>query len=156
MAFCRWLSRRLNKTVRLPDEWEWQCAATGGDPTRTYPWGSKWNPKQETHRANTFESHLRETTAVGMFPAGVSLAGPYDMAGSVWEWCLNKYENPEITESRKDDLEPRVVRGGSWSYDQDFAKCANRYWDRPTLRFYSFGFRVVCTSVVSDGLSLQT
>ncbi len=27
LAYCRWLSRRLDVTVRLPDEWEWQQAA---------------------------------------------------------------------------------------------------------------------------------
>jgi hypothetical protein len=32
VAFCRWLSRRLDVEVRLPTEFEWQQADTGGDP----------------------------------------------------------------------------------------------------------------------------
>ncbi|MEJ2405362.1 MAG: SUMF1/EgtB/PvdO family nonheme iron enzyme [Candidatus Thiodiazotropha sp.] len=32
VAFCRWLSQRLGFKVRLPTEFEWQQAATGGDP----------------------------------------------------------------------------------------------------------------------------
>lgn len=37
VAFCRWLSHRTKATIRLPTEWEWQQAATGGDPTSEYP-----------------------------------------------------------------------------------------------------------------------
>jgi formylglycine-generating enzyme required for sulfatase activity len=39
VAFCRWLSTRLGYEVRLPTEWEWQQAATGGNPASEYPWG---------------------------------------------------------------------------------------------------------------------
>jgi formylglycine-generating enzyme required for sulfatase activity len=38
VAFCRWLSQRLGYEIRLPTEWEWQQAATGGNPANTYPW----------------------------------------------------------------------------------------------------------------------
>src|SRR5262249_30644668 len=31
VAFCRWLSKRTGLPIRLPTEWEWQLAATGGD-----------------------------------------------------------------------------------------------------------------------------
>ncbi len=30
-AYCHWLSARLDFEVRLPTEYEWQLAATGGD-----------------------------------------------------------------------------------------------------------------------------
>ena len=43
VAFCGWLSHRTDSTIRLPTEWEWQKAATGGDPTREYPWPGKWD-----------------------------------------------------------------------------------------------------------------
>jgi formylglycine-generating enzyme required for sulfatase activity len=36
-AFCRWLSERLKARVRIPDEWEWQHAATGADPANVFP-----------------------------------------------------------------------------------------------------------------------
>ena len=93
VAFCRWLSRRLGFTVRLPDEWEWQQAATGGDDRNVFPWGADWDAKQEPWRANTFESRLGAVTAVGMYPAGASSTGALDMAGTVWEWCLNKFDD---------------------------------------------------------------
>lgn len=51
LAFCRWLSHCLGFNVSLPDEWQWQQAATGGDPGKVYPWGSAWDPQLEPHRA---------------------------------------------------------------------------------------------------------
>jgi conflict system STAND superfamily ATPase/sulfatase-modifying factor enzyme 1/bDLD-like protein len=71
MAYCRWLSNRLGYDIRLPTEWEWQWAATGGDPSREYPRPGDWDPA----RANTYESGLSRTTAVGMYPVGASPVG---------------------------------------------------------------------------------
>lgn len=150
LAFCRWLSRRLDHSVRLPDEWEWQQAATGGDAGNDFPWGPTWDPKREPHRANTFESRLGGTTAVGMYPAGASRVGILDMAGTVWEWCLNKYDLPDLTESAIDDFEPRVLRGGSWSGGKHYARCAVRLREQPFSRINDFGFRVLCSSSIFD------
>ena len=55
-AFCHWLGARLGFAVRLPTEYEWQQAATGGDPTRTYPWGTDWAPGEGTLAGE----HIRE------------------------------------------------------------------------------------------------
>src|SRR5262249_27223539 len=44
IAFCRWLSARVEKTVRLPTELEWDYAAAGGNAWRKYPWGNDWDP----------------------------------------------------------------------------------------------------------------
>ena len=66
MAFCRWLSARLGYEVRLPAEWEWQQAATGGDSTNEYPWGPEW----DGNCANTYESEVNRTTAVGLIRRG--------------------------------------------------------------------------------------
>jgi formylglycine-generating enzyme required for sulfatase activity len=52
-AFCNYYG------YRLPTEWEWQQAATGGNPEDTYPWGLEWDPS----KANTYESGLGRTTA---------------------------------------------------------------------------------------------
>jgi formylglycine-generating enzyme required for sulfatase activity len=67
-AFCHWLSARLSAEIRLPTEFEWQLAATGGDPARIYPWGREWDPEHEPWAANTLESGLNRTTAVGLYP----------------------------------------------------------------------------------------
>jgi hypothetical protein len=107
MAFCAWLSSRLGYEVRLPTEWEWQQAATGGDPSFTYPWGSDW----DAGRAST-KAGLGHLVAVGLYPHGVSPVGAHDMSGNVYEWCLNPFENPADLRIGTDV--PRTTRGGAW------------------------------------------
>jgi hypothetical protein len=142
IAYCRWASVRLGHELRLPNEWEWQQAATGGDPTRTYPWGREW----EAGRANTFESGLPRAIAVGMHPAGATPQGVLDMAGNVWEWCLNPYDSPNDTAPRGSSR--RVVRGGSWGRLRDGARCAARGLARRGARLNDLGFRVLCVSPI--------
>jgi len=145
LAFCHWLSARLKFEVRLPTEYEWQLAATGGDAAFTYPWGPDWDPAQEPWRANTLESGLGRSTAVGMYPAGASLAGVFDLAGTVFEWCLNLFDEPDVTEFSA-STDRRVLRGGSWYFRQHNARSASRFWFNPYFRPNYLGFRVVCSS----------
>ena len=146
MAFCRWLSRRLDFTVRLPDEWEWQQAATAGDDKNVFPWGADWDAKQESWRANTFESRLGGVTAVGMYPAGVSSTGALDMAGTVWEWCLNKFDTPEELGRMLMTSITVCCAAGPGSTIRALARSAIRIWYAPVNRDFVIGFRVVCSS----------
>ncbi|MDR4496262.1 MAG: SUMF1/EgtB/PvdO family nonheme iron enzyme [Nitrospirales bacterium] len=57
--------------IRLPTEWEWQQAATGGDPTHRYPWPRGWDGT----RCNSTESRLNRTTPVGIYPNGATQQG---------------------------------------------------------------------------------
>jgi formylglycine-generating enzyme required for sulfatase activity len=140
VAFCRWLSAHLGYEVRLPTEWEWQQAATGGDPAREYPWGADWDPAY----ANTWESHLGRTTAVGVYPQGASPVGALDMSGNVWEWCLSEHDHPQRT--GLSDTARRVVRGGSWGSVQDYARASCRLDNAPDNRNNLLGLRVVRSS----------
>ena len=149
VAFCRWLDFRRHeqrtvphKQIRLPTEWEWQQAATGGDPKRTYPWGQRWEPG----KLNA-EGEIGRTTAVGLYPRGASPCKALDMAGNVWEWCLNKYDRAEDTALGGDDL--RVLRGGSWLGGQD--RCRAAYCDGadPDGRDGDLGFRVCLSSPIA-------
>ena len=145
MAFCRWLSMKLGYAVRLPNEFEWQQAATAGNPDHNYPWGKEWNGRL----ANTWESHLGRTTAVGMYPlggAGGKPTGAQDMAGNVYEWCLNKKGNPEDTTTAGD--EARVWRGGSWLSSQVSARASYRSVNNPDDRDNALGFRLCCEAPI--------
>jgi len=140
IAFCRWLSAKMGKRIRLPTEWEWQQAATGGDPRREYPWDGAW----DASRCNSNQSRLNRTTAVGMYPQGVTEQGVLDMAGNLWEWCLNKYENPEQPEAvRIDTVGRRVLRGGSWHNVPEFLRASSRYWNFAVNRTNFIGFRLL-------------
>ena len=140
VAFCQWLSHRTESKIRLPTEWEWQQAASGGDPTREYPWRDEW----DTSRGNSTESRLNRTTVVGMYPRGATEQGVLDMAGNLWEWCLNKYEDPMAPESLRIDESNtgRVLRGGSWGNGPGTLRASHRNWNFADTRDYYIGFRL--------------
>jgi len=144
-AFCRWLSARLDRGVRLPDEWEWQQAAQSGKEYE-YPWGPKWLDG----RANTRESDIQHKTAVGMFPRGDSEQRVSDLAGNVWEWCRNEYKHPRESGAAGDE-EPRVVRGGSWDFLDVVAHAGRRHDHHPSVRFNALGFRVASSPIGNAG-----
>jgi formylglycine-generating enzyme required for sulfatase activity len=151
VAFCRWLSARFweqgqlasKNIIRLPAEWEWQQAATRGSAGREYPWG-EWDERF----ANSSESQLARTTAVGMYPhAAWAGDAPLDMTGNVFEWCRNKYEKPKVTIA-DESKDARVLRGGSWYDRRREARCSYRDSDHPGVRCGSVGFRVVCSFTI--------
>ena len=124
MAYCRWLSHKLGHTVRLPTEWEWQQAACFGNPNIAYPWGPDWDGR----RANSYESQLNRTLAVGLYAQDWREDRPLDMAGNVWEWCLNEYGKPMPTADIVwQDHAERVVRGGGWDNRPGFLRCAKSW-----------------------------
>ena len=141
VAFSKWLSKRTGLKIRLPTEWEWQLAATGGDPEREYPWLGGWDPA----KCNSVESRLNRTTAVGIYPNGATAQGVHDMAGNVWEWCLNKYENSDHDEALKidsDERGQRVMRGGSWYDFPVNLRSSTRNWSGAGYRNGGVGFRL--------------
>jgi formylglycine-generating enzyme required for sulfatase activity len=146
MAFCDWLTERMappdGLVVRLPAEWEWQQAACSGHADWTYAWGPEWAEE----RANTLESGLGRTVAVGLYPAGRSEQGVEDLAGNAWDWCLNEHDRPERT--APGGSESRVVRGGSWDGSQDDARAAYRSNGAPDCRGAGVGFRVLLSSPI--------
>ncbi len=136
VAFCRWLAYMIGEHVTLPTEQQWQWAAQG-NTAREYPWDGPF----DANKCNTKESGIGQTTDVDRYPDGASPFGVMDMAGNVWEWCLNEYENPENTGLGGDAR--RVLRGGAWYDLRDFARAAYRDDPLPRDRLYYDGFRVL-------------
>ena len=107
---------------------------------RRYPWG----PEFDVAKANTEEGGIRQTTAVGMYPAGRNAAlALHDLSGNVWEWCRNKYDDPDSEEVVDDSGQRRVLRGGSWNDTADVARAASRSLSTPATRNHKHGFRLV-------------
>ncbi|HEX9971439.1 MAG TPA: SUMF1/EgtB/PvdO family nonheme iron enzyme, partial [bacterium] len=131
VAYCDWLTKtdKDKREFRLPAEAEWEWAA--GKGKRKYPWG---NEEPDHNRAN-YASKVGYPTPVGSYPSGATPDGLMDMAGNVWEWCADWYDE------KKDR---RVLRGGSWVNSGLNLPCSDRYRDYPENRYYDVGFRVSC------------
>lgn len=136
VAYCRWLGSKIGEQVRLPTEWEWQWAAQSFDGRR-YPWGNEFDPK----KGNTIESGISQPTPVERFAAYPSPFGVCDMAGNIWEWCLNESKIPQNV--GVGGKEWRAVRGGAWDFGQQFATTTCRFHFIPSERFNIIGFRMV-------------
>lgn len=142
LAFSRWANVHCklddapeNWIIRLPFEWEWQWAAAG-EQNRAYPFG-EW---QEGY-CNSAESGLNRSIAVGMYPQNQALCGAMDLAGNVWEWCLNDYEI--IRHVDYNNEAKKVRRGGSFNFPKSFLHNQNRDIVHPHTRSSFNGMRLV-------------
>ncbi|MBK6796335.1 MAG: SUMF1/EgtB/PvdO family nonheme iron enzyme [Acidobacteria bacterium] len=154
-AYCNWLTANSHgvppsggtqSIFRLPTEAEFEVAARG-KKGRMFHYGKEF----EVGRSNTFESHIRRSTPVGIFQ-NATPEGAYDLSGNVYTWTLSIYDQekfpyPYRADDGREDINAtevrRVLRGGSWDNSQDFARAVYRYNDNPLVRYYRLGFRVV-------------
>ncbi len=146
----------------LPSEAQWEYAARG-DRRRTFPWGDE-PPSQETMRYGQHRKGM--TYCADTLPManvndelGMSPFGLRHMAGNVWQWCRDWYDDGfysrhDSTEANPVNRQPTKVRserGGSWVGPADLCRSSFRRGRPPTARGRCLGFR--CVSSVADATS---
>jgi formylglycine-generating enzyme required for sulfatase activity len=120
---------------RLPSEAEWEYACRAGTTT-AYSSGELLSTSEANYDGgDPLPGQAKGENRGRVMPVG-SFApnqwGLYDMHGNVWEWTNDAY-----------DAERKVIRGGSWRFNADSARCALRYHHRPQDRGDSLGLRIV-------------
>ncbi|MGD0878023.1 MAG: formylglycine-generating enzyme family protein [Anaerolineales bacterium] len=134
--YCAWAYRHL------PSEAEWEKVARGTDGS-LYPWG---NSAPDRYFLN-FNSSLGDTSAVCQYPDGNSAYDACDMAGNVWQWVGDWYDdNGYATAPAFNPNGPltgiyKVFRGSQWGSPAWAVRSAIRRWRLPNQWSYNLGFR---------------
>jgi formylglycine-generating enzyme required for sulfatase activity len=142
--FCRTVSGKTGRTVRLPTEAEWEYACRAGTTTK-FSFGDSDTVLGEYA---WWAGNSRDFNAVGTKKPNPW--GLYDMHGGVWEWCQDWLDAVYPPESAIDPVGPatgtiRVLRGGVGGGGPYDCRSANRDDDHPGHRYdgHVCGFRVV-------------
>jgi len=152
VAFCKKLSAKTRRSVRLPTEAQWEYACRAGTKTRSYfgdddkplsiySW-HKYNSGGKTHPVGR-----RTPNAWGL----------YDMHGNVNEWCLDWYNKGYYAEAKERDPQGpasgkyRILRSAAWDGSPWGHRSAWRGPGRPERGAASIGFRIVMPAGASLG-----
>jgi formylglycine-generating enzyme required for sulfatase activity len=143
--FCKMLSDKTGKVVRIPTEAEWEYACRAGSTTR-YFHGDDPDSEELADHAWYEVNAGRKTHPVGLKKPNAW--GLCDMGGNLWEWCQDFYAGPYEDKSVTDPKGPaaggiRILRGGCWETGRLSCRSTNRGGMIPGRATSRFGFRVV-------------
>lgn len=150
-AFCNWLTANAggDRIYRLPTEAEFEAAARGKQG-RLFPYGNDFDKS----RCNTFESHIRRTTPVGIFD-NATPEGAFDLSGNAYNWTSSIYDQekfpyPYRSDDGREDINKigvyRTLRGGAWFNAHIDARAVSRFLNDAAVRDVNIGFRLVSVS----------
>jgi formylglycine-generating enzyme required for sulfatase activity len=174
VLYCNWLSRleglepcystkdwsfNTNKDgYHLPTEAQREKAARGALQQQTYPWGdgdpgNRCNYTGYVGELLAKQGIMADFSGRGRGPLPVdsldaNYYGLYHMAGNVWEWCNDWYQEDYYFQSpAQNPLGPssgneKVLRGGAWNTSEVNLHCAKRYRQSPATKRYDIGFRI--------------
>ena len=140
LSFCRWAGGEL------PTEAQWEVCARGADG-RTFPWGDDEPTAAQAHFAQDWNQG--GTSRCGRHPEGTGPFGHQDLAGNVWEWCMDAWcvDEAILLASRSDPIvnvnsPVRPLRGGCWRSITPKLQAAYRNWFHRVAQHVTIGFRI--------------
>jgi formylglycine-generating enzyme required for sulfatase activity len=155
--FCKKLSAKTGKPYGLPSESQWEYACRAGTTT-PFAFGATITTEVVNYNGKFVYGNAppgvyrMTTTPVRKFPPNAF--GLYDMHGNVWEWCVDTWHDNylgaptdgsarvETYSSDRNDVDVRILRGGSWYRDPWVCRSADRFRGAANGSFNYVGFRV--------------